>query len=216
MLPTCFPSTHHPTALPYKPGAARRIGSRRVSHRPGESVEELSGGTGRQCRGAAWRHWGQCSGAVRHWGSSKGHRPPSFTYTDGLIYNYSNRIQSFTRCSQPGQPGLQHQGTLHAGIGATVPSTVPEEWDPPSRAGWPTSWCPSTADSAQLTSGWCDKRGQGLLQHTTRDALWCHALGKRKGIWCLVWSFGNALCLYVNGLPYGSLTCSNLVASVES
>ena len=32
----------------------------------GDSVAELSGGTGRQWRGAVGRHWGQCSGAVRH------------------------------------------------------------------------------------------------------------------------------------------------------
>ena len=31
---------------------------------------------------------------------------------------------------------LQHEGlTLHTGVGAAVPSTVPEEWDPPSWAG---------------------------------------------------------------------------------
>ena len=45
MLPTCFPSIPHPHS-PTKPGAAIRIGSRRVAHRPGDSVEELSGGTG--------------------------------------------------------------------------------------------------------------------------------------------------------------------------
>ena len=33
----------------------------------------------------------------------------------------------------------------------------------------------------------------GTTSASTRDALWCHALGKRKEIWCLVWSFGNAL-----------------------
>ena len=35
----------------------------------------------------------------------------------------------------PAKPST-HQGTLHAGVGAAVPSTVPpEEWDPPSWAG---------------------------------------------------------------------------------
>ena len=42
MLPTCCPSTPHPHS-PTKPGAAIRIGSRRIAHRPGDSVEELSG-----------------------------------------------------------------------------------------------------------------------------------------------------------------------------
>ena len=43
---------------------------------------------------------------------------------------------------------------------------------------------------------WCEP-GSDLMMCEACD----HALGKRKGIWCLVWSFGNALCLYVNGLP---------------
>ena len=33
----------------------------------------------------------------------------------------------------PAKPS--NQGTLHAGVGAAVPSTVPEEWDPLSWAG---------------------------------------------------------------------------------
>ena len=41
-----------------------------------------------------------------------------------------------------------------------------------------------------LTSAWCPKRDQG---HQQLREMHC-ALGKRKGIWCLVWSFGNALC----------------------
>ena len=56
MLPTCFPSTPHPTPL-QKLALASRIGSRRVAHRPGDSVQELSGGTGRQWRGAVGCHW---------------------------------------------------------------------------------------------------------------------------------------------------------------
>ena len=43
----------------------------------------------------------------------------------------------------------------------------------------------------------------GTPSAAARGALWCHAVGKRKGISviCFVWSFGNALRLYVNGLP---------------
>ena len=46
MLPTCFP--HSPPRSPTKSGAASRLGSRcrRDTHQPGDSVEELSGGTG--------------------------------------------------------------------------------------------------------------------------------------------------------------------------
>ena len=55
----CFKpaSLNSPTRSPTKHGAACKIGSRRDTHRPGDGVEELSGGTGRQCRGAV-RHWG--------------------------------------------------------------------------------------------------------------------------------------------------------------
>ena len=49
--------------------------------------------------------------------------------------------------------------------------------------------------------GLMSQERSGTTSASARDALWCHALGKRKGMWCLVWSFGNALCLYVNGLP---------------
>ena len=52
--PTCFP--HSPPHSPTNLALASRIGSRRVTHRPGDSVE-LSGGTGRQCRRAVGRHW---------------------------------------------------------------------------------------------------------------------------------------------------------------
>ena len=55
MLPTCFPSTPHPTPL-QKLALASRIGSRRVTNQeteerscleaPADSGEELSGGTG--------------------------------------------------------------------------------------------------------------------------------------------------------------------------
>ena len=59
MLPTCFPSTPHPTPL------------QKLALRAGLEVEE-SWPTRRQRSGAVGRHWGQCSGAVRHWGSSRG------------------------------------------------------------------------------------------------------------------------------------------------
>ena len=80
MLPTCFP--HSLPRSPTKSGAAIRTGSRRVTHQPGDSVEELSGGT-EAVRGdlATKLHL--------HW---------------WLIYNYSNMIQSLAQCSQPGQP----------------------------------------------------------------------------------------------------------------
>ena len=74
MLPTCFP--HSPPHSPTKPGAANRIGTRRVTHPPADSVAELSGGTGRQC-GGVWRSCREalreCRGAVGgHWDSPRG------------------------------------------------------------------------------------------------------------------------------------------------
>ena len=44
MFPTCFP--YSPTRSPTKSGAVTRIGSRRVTRRPGDSVKELSGAEG--------------------------------------------------------------------------------------------------------------------------------------------------------------------------
>ena len=129
MLRTCFPQLLTiPTPL-QNLALASRIGSRRVTHRPGDSVEELSGGTG------------QCSGAVRHWGSSRWIWPLSFTYTEAvcgdmttelhlhwrLICNsYSNRIQSFARCSQPGQPSSQTP--RNAPLGRWCSSTLDGSW----------------------------------------------------------------------------------------
>ena len=181
-LHSCFKpaSLNSPTRSPKKTGAAIRIRSRRDTHRSGDGVEELSGGTGRQCRGA-----------VRHWGSPRDLTTELHLHW-WLICNYSNRIQSFALCSQPRQPSPPTQGTLHAGVGAAVPSTVPEEWDPPSWAGWTASRYPWTADFAQLTSAWCPKRGQAVHQQLREMHCGAIALGKRIGIWCLVWSFGNA------------------------
>ena len=114
MLPTCFPSIPHPHS-PTKPGAAIRIGSRRVAHRPGDSVEELSGGTGDSVvalSGGTGDSVVELSGgtgdsvvalsgteAVR-WGPDHRASPTLM----GTCNNYSNRIQSFARCLQHQQP----------------------------------------------------------------------------------------------------------------
>ena len=153
-----YSSPHSPT----KAGAVSRIGSRRVTDRPGDSVEELSGGTGdsvAELSGTEAVRWGP-----DHWASPtlrqfEGTWPLSFTYTDGWFTTTASGSSPSLGARSLASQALQHQGTLHAGVGAAVPSTVPEEWDPPSWAGWPTSWYPWTADSAQLTSAWCPKRG---------------------------------------------------------
>ena len=61
-----------------------------------------------------------------------------------------------------GEPTLFPVGANESYVIAT--STVPEEWDTPSWAGWPTSWFLWTADFAHLTSARCPKRGQQLRE----------------------------------------------------
>ena len=84
--------------------------------------------------------------------------PLTFTYTDGWPATATATGSSPSPCAcSPDSQALWHQGTLHSGVGAAVPLTVPEEWDLPLWAGWPTSWYPWTADSAQLNSARCPK-----------------------------------------------------------
>ena len=125
MLPTCFPQLPIPAPL-QNLAFASRIGSRRVAHQPGDSVAELSGGTGRQCRGAVGRHWGQCSRAVRHWGSSRGPDHRAHLHWWLTCNNYSNRIQSFTQCLQPQQP--RPMTSRNAPRGRWCSSTLDGSW----------------------------------------------------------------------------------------
>ena len=164
-----LPSTPHPTPL-QNLALASRIGSRGVTHWPGDIVEELSGGTGdsvAELSGTEAVWWGPDHRASPTLRQFEGTWPPSFTYTDG----WSATATATGSNPLPGarsldSQALRHQGMLHSGVGAAVPSTVPEEWDPPLWAGWPTSWYPcGTAGSAQLTLTWCPRRGQGLYQH---------------------------------------------------
>ena len=180
MLPTCFPQL--PTPLPTKAGAATRIGSRRVTHRPGDSVEELSGGTGdsvAELSGTEAVRWGpdhQASPTLRQF---EGTWPLSFTYTDGWSATATATGSSPlpSACSLNSQ-ALQHEGMLHAGVGAAVPSTIPEEWDLPSWAGWPTSWCPSTAGSSQLNSARCPKE---VRNYICKRCTMVPCFGKKEG-----------------------------------
>ena len=148
-----------PTPLPYKTWRLRA----------GLEVEE-SQPTGRQCRGAVWRHWdsvAELSGTEALRGGPDHRASPSlrqfewtwtlsFTYTDGWpgAATATGSNPSLGARSLASQ-ALQHEETLLVGVGAAVPSTVPEEWDPPSWAGWPTSWYHWTADSAHFTSAQC-------------------------------------------------------------
>ena len=199
-----------PTPLPYKTWRLRA----------GLEVEE-SHTNGRQCRGTVWMHWdsvAELSGteAVRRNLTTKLH------LHWWLIYNYSNRIRSLARRPQPGQPSLPTP--RNAPRGCWCSSTLDGSW----RIG--SSVVGRLTNVAVPLNSWFCPAHFGLMfqerSETTSaaaaettsdvDARWYHiyALGKRKGIWRLVWSFGNALCLYVNGLPSGSLTYSNLVTSV--
>ena len=139
------------------------IGSRRVTHQPGDSVAELSGGTGRQCRGAVRRHWD--SGAEL-FGTEAVRGGPDHRASPTLMAELQQLQQRDPVLGpQPGQPSPLTPRNAPHGRWSAEPSTVPEEWDPPSWAGWPTSWFPWTADSAQLTSARCPKRGQLREMH---------------------------------------------------
>ena len=114
--------------------------------------------------------------------------------------SYSNRIQSLARCSQPGQPS------------PPTPRNAPSERRCSSTLDG--SWRMESSVVGRLTNvvvplnSWfgpahfdlMSQERSGATSASARDAPWCHALGRRKGIY-LVWSFGNALCLCVNGLP---------------
>ena len=158
-------SLYSPSPLPYKSWRLRA----------GLEVEE-SWPTRRQCSGAVWRHRQtverSCRGALGSVAELSGTEAVRGDLTTELhlhlwltCNSYSNRIQSFARCLQPRQPSPPTWTNAPCGLSAAVPSTVPGEWDPPSWAGWPTSWYPWATDSSQLTSAWCPRRGQGLHQH---------------------------------------------------
>ena len=214
---------------------------------------ELSGGTGRQCRGVVRAHWGQCSGAVRHGGSSRGPdhqasptlmadlqqlqqqdpvlrpvlaawpaKPSSIKErsTRALVQQYPRRFlkNGIPRRGQADQrrvtleqlvlfrslrPDVPREARDYISICERCSSTLNGSW----RMGSPVVG--RLTNVALPLNSWFFPAHFGLLSQersgttsaSARDALWYHALGKRKGIWCLVWSFGNALCLYVNGLP---------------
>ena len=170
-----LPSTPHPAPLPtWRLRAGLEIEESHTNQEtvwrscldaPADSVEELSG--------VRPYVMGQCSGAVRHWGSLRGTWPPSFTYTEAVrvnlatelhlhwwltCNNYSNRIQSLARCSQPGQPNPPTW--RNAPRGRWYSSTLDGSWrmDPPSWAGDQRR---GTREQLVLPSP-MSKRGQGL------------------------------------------------------
>ena len=223
-LHPCFQpaSLNSPPHSPTKAGATIRIGSRRVTNQEtvwrssleapadsgeelsggtGDSVAELSGGTGRQWWGAVRRHWGQCGGAVRHWGSSRGpdHRASPTLMADLQQLQQQDPVLRPVLAASTAKPSNMKERSTRALVqqyprrflknGTSVVGRLTNVVVPVS------SWfCPSHF-------GLMSQERSGTTSVSARDALWCHALGKRKGIWWLVWSFGNALCLYVNGLP---------------
>ena len=174
MLPTCFPLNSPLQNL----ALASRIGSRRVTDRPGDSVAELSGGTGRQWRGAVGRYWdsvAELSGTE----AVRGNLTTELHLHWWLIYNYSNRIQSFTRCSQPRQPSPTWR---NAPRGRWCSSTLDGSW----RMG--SSVVGRLTNVALPFNCWffpahfsLTQERSGATSASARDALWCHALGKKEG-----------------------------------
>ena len=169
-LHSCFqPASLLPTPLPCKPGAAIRTGSRRVTHRPGDSVEELSRGTGTVQRSCP---------ALRQ---SEGTWPPSFTYIDGWFTATATGSSPWPGVCSLASQTLQYQGTLHAGVGAAVPSTFPEVWI--LRRGQ-ADQRRDTLEQLVLPSSlpaWCPKRGQGLHQQGCEKCTVVPCFRKKEG-----------------------------------
>ena len=200
--------TLHPCFQPASPQLPIPTPLQKLALRSGLEVEE-SCPTRRQCSGAVWRHrltvYRSCRGAL---GMSvaelSGTEAVRGDLTNELhlhwwltCNNYSNRI----RCLQPRQPSPPT--SRNAPRGRWCSSTLDGSWRMGSSVvGRLTSVVvPFNSWFFQAHFGLMSQERSGATSASTRGALWCHALGKRKGIWCLVWSFGNALCLYVNGLP---------------
>ena len=191
-----------PTPLPYKSWRLRA----------GLEVEE-SWPTRRQCSGAVWRHRQtverSCRGALDSVAELSGTEAVRGDLTTELhlhwwltCNSYSNRIQSFARCLQPRQ--LSSPTPRNAPLGRWCSSTLDSSWRMGSSVVGRLTNVVISLRNSRFGPAHFDLMSQersGTTSAAARDALWCHALGKRKGIWCLVWSFSNALCLYVNGLP---------------
>ena len=203
-LHPCF----QPASLNYSPSP---LPCKSWRLRAGLEVEE-SWPTRRQCSGAVWRHRHtverSCRGPLGSVAELSGTEAVRGDLSTELhlhwwltCNNYSNRIQSFARCLQPRQPSLPTW--RNAPRGRWCSSTLDGSW----RMG--SSVVGRLTNVVVPVSNWFFPAHCGLMSQersgatpaSTRGALWCHALGKRKGIWCLVWSFGSALCWYVNGLP---------------
>ena len=213
-LPSCFQPAlpQLPTPLPYKSWRLRA-----------ELEAEESQPTRRQCRGAVWRHrqtvesscrgalrqcrlkrscleaLGQCSGAIRHAGSSRGpdHRASPTLMADLQKLQQQDPVLRPVLVASTAKPSNMKERSTRALV-----QQYPRRFlkNGILRRG--------QADQRRVTLGqlvlpsslWTDVQERSGTASAT-GALWYHALGKREGIWCLVWSFGNALCLYVNGLP---------------
>ena len=197
MLPTCF--LYSPPCSPTK-----------LALRAGLEVEALQP-TRRQCSGAVWRHWqtlqrscqealGQSSRAVRHWGSLRGpDHWASPTLMADLQLQQQDPVLRLVLAAWPAKPS----NTMERSMWALV-QQYPQRFlkNGILRCGQADQHSGTLEQLILPRSLWPDvQEKSGTTSAAERDALWCHALGKRKGIWCLLWSFGNALCLYVNGLP---------------
>ena len=163
--------------------------------RAGLEVEE-SWPTRRQCSGAVWRHRQTVERSCPALRQFEGTWPPSFTYTDGC---FTTTATGSGACSLDSQPSNMKECSMRALVqqyprrflkmGSSVVGRLTNVALPVNSWFGPAHF------------GLMSQERSGATSASTRGALWCHALGKRKGIWCLVWSFGNALCLYANGLP---------------
>ena len=132
-----------------------RIGSRRVTHQPGDSVEELSEGTGRQCSGAVWRHWGQCSGTVWHGGSSRGpdHRTSPTLMADLQQLQQQDPVLRPVLAASTAKPSNMKERSTRALVQQYPRRFLKNGILRRGQADQRRSWYPcGTAGSAQLTS----------------------------------------------------------------
>ena len=177
-LHPCFQpaSLNSPPHSPTKAGATIRIGSRRVTNQetvwrssleaPADSGEELSGGTGDSVA--------ELSGTE----PVRGDLTTELHLHRWLLYNYSNRIRRL----QPRQPALQHQGTLNVrALVQQYPRRFLENGS--SVVGRLTRVVvPFNSWFGPAHFDLMSQERSGATSASTRGALWCHALGKRKGI----------------------------------
>ena len=177
----CFQpaSLNSPHPSPTKAGACEQDWKLKSHDRPGDGVAELSGGTGRQCRGAVRRHWGQCSGAVRHGGSSRGpdHRASPTLIAD-LQLQQQDPVLRPVLAASTAKPSSMKERSTRALVQQYPRRFLKNEILRRGQA----DQCHGALQQLVLPSSFRPDVQERSGATSARDALWCYALGKKKGI----------------------------------